>query len=413
MRVLIIKKGVSSIGGSESHARALARALASRGHSVTLVGLRAPWPRAGLETATAFRDGDARVFQLPARFGLLGATVDSLLPTALLDFRVLSGVVGEVDIVHCFAREEAPVAERLARVRGAAYVETPLVHPGQPHAGTSRSDIARYRRSDAILALTEWERAWYVARGVAPERAHVVGVGPILGTVARREPEPATILFVGRREAYKGYLALAAAARLVWEQRPEARFLVIGQRPWHARLSERAVPKRDARWVDLGIADEATKADAFAACSVFCMPSRHETFGQTYLEAWLAHRPVIAGDIPPLREIVDGAGICVPQRATAIALAILSLLDDPARARALGERGFARASERYSWPAVSERVERAYLAAQGAARGRRQPIDSRRWITVGWRHGQSDRSSGARARRVLPAPPPPSRGEGR
>jgi glycosyltransferase involved in cell wall biosynthesis len=253
--------------------------------------------------------------------------------------------------------------ERLARERGAAYVETPLVHPGQALAGTSAADLARYRRANAILALTEWERGWYVERGVAADRVHAVGVGPVLERKPTGSPEPASILFVGRREPYKGYLALGQAARAVWRRRPEARFVIIGQRGWHAPLTERSLPSRDSRWFDRGVVDEQTKARAYATCTIFCMPSRHETFGQAYLEAWLARRPVIAGDIPPLREVIADAGICVPQDPAAIAEAILELLDDPDRARELGRRGYERATTRYSWDAVAARVERAYEAA--------------------------------------------------
>jgi phosphatidylinositol alpha-1,6-mannosyltransferase len=368
LRVLILKKGVSTIGGSESHARALARTLAARGHEVSLVGLRPAWPRAGLEREAEFQEGGARVLLLPARYGAAGVAIDGLLPTALLDESVLRERVGAVDVVHAFAREYATIAERFARERGAAFVETPLVHPGQAFAGAGAADVRRYRRADAVLALTEWERGWYLARGVASERAHVTGVGPILGTLPSREPERGTILFVGRREPYKGYLALARAAPLVWRACPEARFLIIGQQPWHAPLTERAAPRADPRWVDLGVADEQAKAAAFAACTVFCMPSRHETFGQTYLEAWLARRPVIAGDIPPLREVVDGAGVCVPQHAGAVADAILALLADPTRARALGARGYERATSRYTWDAVTARVEAAYEAASSSRR---------------------------------------------
>src|SRR2546425_5300807 len=138
VRVLIIKKGVSTIGGSEAHARTLARTLAARGHDVTLVGARPPWPRAGLERAAEFRDGAARVLLLPPRLGRVGATLDALLPASLLDTRGLRERAGEVDVVHCVAREYAEAAERLARERGAAYVETPPVHPRPAFAGAGR-----------------------------------------------------------------------------------------------------------------------------------------------------------------------------------------------------------------------------------------------------------------------------------
>ncbi|TMD62158.1 MAG: glycosyltransferase family 4 protein [Chloroflexi bacterium] len=374
MRVLILKKGVSRIGGSESHARALARTLAARGHEVTLAGLQPAWRRAGLEEGTEFRDGDARVELMRTRLGPLGAAVDSLLPTSLLNERALHDRVTEVDIVHCIAREYTAAGERLARARKAAYVETPLVHPGQTLAGTSPADLARYRRADAVLALTEWERTWYATYGVDRDRVHVVGSGPVTERLPVGTPEPATILFVGRREPYKGYLALARAARLVWRHRPEARFVIIGQRGWHAVLTERAVPTRDPRWFDRGIANEETKLKAYASCTLFCMPSRYETFGLTYIEAWLARRPVIAGDIPALREVVGDGGLFVRQDPQAIADAILELLDNPARARQLGERGYERATTRYSWATVASRVELAYEAARSnALRAEAQP----------------------------------------
>lgn len=364
MRIVIVKKGVSTVGGSESHARRIANELTRLGHDILLVGLRPAWRRAGLE-ARAWRDGGgARLALLPARLGPLGAAVDAILHTELIDARRLRALADGADVVHSFAREYAGAAERLAGELGAALVVTPLVHPGQPFGGASRGDVARYRRASAVCAMTEWERRWYVARGVRAERVHVTGVGPILDPLPEREPEPATILFVGRREAYKGYYALARAAPLVWRARPDARFLVVGQRAWHALLTDRALPAlEDERWLDLGIADEGTKAGAFARCTALCMPSRHETFGQAYLEAWLARRPVIAGDIPPVREVVDGAGLLVPQRPAAIAAAVLRLLGDPATARALAAKGYERAATRYTWEAVARRVEAAYATA--------------------------------------------------
>lgn len=368
MRVLIVKKGLARIGGSESHARTLARHLAARGHAVSLVGLRPPWRRAGLDDADEFQDGPVRVTLLTARYGALGSALDSLAPTDFLDERRLARLASGADVVHCFAREYARPAERVARGVAAAFVETPLAHPAQFLGGGGAADVARYRRADALCAMTNWERNWYAARGVDRSRVHVTGVGAIFDApLPEREPDPATVLFVGRREAYKGFPALARAMHHVWSARPDARLVVIGQRAWHAPFTDLAlVALRDPRCVDLGVVDEAAKAAAYARSAVVALPSRHETFGQTILEAWLARRPVLAGDIPPLREVVDGAGVLVPQEPRAIADALLALFADVPRARALAARGHARATTRFAWPAVAERVERAYEAARGA-----------------------------------------------
>jgi glycosyltransferase involved in cell wall biosynthesis len=355
VRVAIAKKLVSSVGGSELQARLLAEHLSERGHQVTLIGMRPPWPRPG-----TFEGGPFRLELVPSLGGRLGAAADALLPIALPDRGRLARALAGSDVVHCIAREWAGPLERIARSFGAAFIETPLVHPGQRYSGAAAGEIARYRRDDVVLALTEWEAAWYRERGV--RRVHVTGVGPIVLPVDGIAPDPATILFIGRKERYKGYHALRAAAGVVWRERPDARFVAIGQRAWHDRLDGRSP---DPRWTELGVVDEPAKATAIARATVLAMPSDHETFGHTYLEAWAMGRPVIAGDIPPLREVVrEGIdGLHAANEPGAIARAILRILSDPEAARRMGEAGRARLMERWTWPLVAERTETAYAAA--------------------------------------------------
>jgi len=228
--------------------------------------------------------------------------------------------------------------------------------------------VARYRRDDAVIALTEWEAGWYRERGA--QNVHVTGVGPNLQTLPQVARDEATVLFVGRRERYKGYHALRAAAPLVWAERPEVRFVTIGQAAWNAALDR---SHRDQRWIDRGVATEEEKAEAFARATIFAMPSEHETFGHAYLEAWSAGLPVIAGDIPPLREVVrEGVdGLHAANEPRAIANAILTLVRDPDRCRRMGAAGRERLEREFSWPAVARRTEAVYLAAIAARDGRR------------------------------------------
>jgi glycosyltransferase involved in cell wall biosynthesis len=364
MRVVIAKKLLSTIGGSEAQARALAAALRELGHDVTLVGLRPAHRRAGIP---------GRVYEAPPgnvtieddgltyRFiASPTALLDGALPVSLIGAARVATAVAGADIVHCLAREWAGPYERAARAAGAAFVETPLVHPGQPFSGDGAADVARYGRDDAVIGLTEWEAGWYRAHGAA--RAFATGVGPIMrAPIPARAPEPAEILFVGRKERYKGYDALRDAARLVWRERPDARFVVIGQRRFLG-----PAPLPDARWSEPGIVSEARKAEAYARATIFAMPSDHETFGHTYLEAWCAGRPVIAGDIAPLREVVrEGIdGLHAANTPRAVADAILTLLADPERATAMGAAGRARVAERFTWPAIAAKTEAAYRAAR-------------------------------------------------
>ncbi len=365
MRVVIAKKLLSAVGGSEAQARALAGALRDRGHAVTLVGLRPRWRRPGFPDAVyAAPSGDVRLEHEGIRLVLLatvGSVIDSVLPTSLVRADRFAPIFQGADVVHSIAREWVGPVEQAARQAGAAFVETPLVHPGQQFSGDSGGDVARYRRDDAVIALTGREADWYRLRGVP--HVHVTGVGPILAPLPDVARDPATILFVGRKERYKGYDALRDAADLVWARRPEARFVAIGQRAWTARLRR---ARADPRWEERGVVSEEVKAGAYARATIFAMPSEHETFGHTYLEAWCAGLPVIAGDIPPLREVVrEGIdGVHAKNEPRAIAEAILTLLADPARARRLGEAGRARVMERWTWPLIAERTETAYRAAR-------------------------------------------------
>ncbi|HEX4743371.1 MAG TPA: glycosyltransferase family 4 protein [Candidatus Limnocylindria bacterium] len=366
MRIVIAKKLLSTVGGSEAQARALARALHARGHEVRLVGLRPAWPRPGIPSGprgdlTMRSDGvDHRFLATPF------AAIDGILPTSLIGWRRLARELAGADVVHSIAREWAGPLERATRSIGAAFVETPLVHPGQRAAGDGRADVARYRRADAVLALTEWEAGWYRERGA--RNVYVTGVGAIVSAVPDVPMDPATVLFVGRKERYKGYDALRDAAALVWRARPDARFHVIGQRRFGGPR-----PLADPRWHEPGVVGEEAKAAAYARATIFCMPSEHETFGHTYLEAWCAKRPVIAGDIPPLREVVrEGIdGVHARNDPADIARAILALLGDPARAARMGAAGHARVLERWTWDAIAERTERAYADARGLSRAPR------------------------------------------
>jgi glycosyltransferase involved in cell wall biosynthesis len=374
VRVVIAKKLLSSVGGSEIVARRLAAALAERGHLVTCIGMRPAWPRPGIpayvprsmDGPAIEMEGAVRYVYLPPRFGRLGAAIDGLLPTSLADTEALVELLRGADVVHVIAREWAGSLERAARRVGAAFIETPLAHPGQPFSGAGGHDVGRYRRDDAVIALTEWEAGWYRAHGA--RSVHVTGLGARMRDVLPAA-EPATVLFVGRKERYKGYHALRDAARMVWRERPETQFVAIGQRAWQGRFERWAT---DERWVELDVVDEATKDAAYSRASVLAMPSEHETFGHTYLEAWAAGRPVIAGDIAPLREVVRSGidGWHARNEPADVARAVLEALSDPIRAAAMGAAGRDRVSERWTWPIVAERTEAAYAAALGGSRTR-------------------------------------------
>ena len=389
MRILFTKRGYAPVGGSESLAYQFATRLAARGHDVRVV---CAWPAereevryraADFEPATfddhrVFVDRGVQVVQVRPRGGLLGMAADATTLVDLLRVDVLERYAADREVVHNVGREYLDSTLEVADALGLPLVLTPLAHPGQFHGGDQPADLARYQRAAAITTMTDWESRWYAERGIDPARLVTTGMGPnavaamagggpaAMFRARHRIPAGAPlVLYIGRKERYKGYIHLLDASETVWRRHPETRFVFIGIQGFNSSFVDEFRRYEDDRIVDIEDATAATKDAALDACDVFAMPSLHETFGLGYLEAWLHGKPVIGGDIPALREVIaDGVdGILVRQRTDRVAAAILRLLDDPALARAMGAAGAEKVRTRWDWNGVIDRVERAYALA--------------------------------------------------
>lgn len=171
--------------------------------------------------------------------------------------------------------------------------------------------------------------------------------------IERHQPVVSTI---GRIEPWKGQRVLVDAAPRIINTHPSARILVVGapalKKPdYYANLL--------ARCKETGIEDFITftgpRCDipaVLAASDVLVLPTvTPEPFGRTVVEAMAARCPVVATAAGgPLETVVDGeTGLLVPpDDPEALAEAVLALLDNPARARSMGEKGRQRAFEQFS-----------------------------------------------------------------
>jgi len=145
----------------------------------------------------------------------------------------------------------------------------------------------------------------------------------------------------GPLETIKGLPFFLGAAQKVLETRPNVQFLVSGTGPEEVNL------RRLAR--DLNIAEQVTFVPnlsdfsaSMAAMDVFCLPSLRQGLGTIMLEAMMLARPVIATGVGGVYAIVrdEETGLMVPpSNSAALAQRIVELLDDPVKARAIGEAG--------------------------------------------------------------------------
>ncbi len=232
--------------------------------------------------------------------------------------------------------------ERWAQHLGVPLTIWPAVHLGQ--WGDDKIDLDFYRRADMVFCQTRHEIEHLVKLGLPVEKTMLCGLPPFCsadGDGARlREKlelgQRPVVFFLGRRDKGKGFPAVIAAWKTVRESYPDAVLLLAGPK---GPASAPELPADSFR--DLGLVDEQEKADAYAACDIFCLPSAHESFGIVYVEAWSYGKPVICGPAPASRELVEDArtGLWADQSPVVLAEKITTLLDSPAQARQLGEAG--------------------------------------------------------------------------
>jgi phosphatidylinositol alpha-1,6-mannosyltransferase len=187
---------------------------------------------------------------------------------------------------------------------------------------------------------------------LAVRQRHNLGRSPVL-------------LTVGRLQRRKGQdMAIQALPRIM-KKFPDVKYMIVGSGEEYASLQRLAqdVGVRD-RVIFVGRIADGEQAAYYAACDVFLMPNRQigediEGFGIVFLEAGAAGKPVIGGTSGGTGEAIldEVTGLRVNgENIQEIATAVVELLANPAKARAMGECGRRRVETEFSWESVVERT---------------------------------------------------------
>ncbi|WP_138466102.1 glycosyltransferase [Poseidonocella sp. HB161398] len=320
-------------GGAERLARGLHVALRARGVDARLVALEA-CDTGGLEGATSF--GFASPYD-PRALLRLGAYAREIAP-------------GDIVHVHLFpAIAHVAALARLGRMPGRlVFTEHNSSNRRRAHPLGGVIDDQVYRPFERIVTISvgvaeELSRArpWLADRTVVIENGCHLAFG---APPERPETAAPVILSVGRLAEQKNYpVALEALAGL---GDVPFRYVVAGDGPERAALERQA----DA----LGLGDRTTFAGhvadvpaLLAEADIFLMPSKWEGFGLAAAEAMNAGLPVIAADVPGLREVAgpdgEAALLVDPADPEDVGRALSRLLGDRQLRAELGRAGFERA----------------------------------------------------------------------
>jgi glycosyltransferase involved in cell wall biosynthesis len=271
-----------------------------------------------------------------------------------------------------------------ARAANAPLLLTPFLHlgtPGDPvnRAYTRPHQIRLLAESDTVIVQTELEaqavRDWKIADanilklGMAVEHAEVTGGDPSRFRIELNIPAQARVIgHLATLDLNKGTNDLVLAVARLNDARPsnDPIYLILAgpSSPDFERfLAEQ--PTVSWPWLKrLGPLPLADRADFFASINVFSMPSRTDSFGIVFLEAWANALPVVAAAAGGVPDVVrDGeAGYLVPfGDLDQLSGALKKLVDDPDQARTLGAIGRSLVEHGHAW-------EDKYAMLEGRAR---------------------------------------------
>ena len=190
---------------------------------------------------------------------------------------------------------------------------------------------------------------------------------PELGAFRRAHPEIGErpiLLFLGRLNFKKGLDILIQATARVAAAGIDAHLVLAGPDGGMEASARRWIAESglEHRSTFTGMLRGKDKLAAFVDAALFVLPSSTENFGIAVVEAMACGTPVLVSDrVNIWREIVaDGAGRAEAPNVEAFAAAMVSLLQDEPRRRAMGEAARASVARRYQWNAIAADLERLY-----------------------------------------------------
>jgi glycosyltransferase involved in cell wall biosynthesis len=249
-----------------------------------------------------------------------------------------------------------------------------------------RAIPATMRRASAVVTVSEFSRD-EIARlyGIDRERITVAYDG-VDASFHAPPLVPAPVdrpyfLAVGNLQPRKNLLTLIRGFGELVRSDPTVpeRLVIAGQRSHGAEtvLEEARALERSGTVVFLGYVPDQQLVALLHGATAFCYPSIYEGFGLPVVEAMAAGTPVLASDIPVVREVAAGAALVVPPTDSRLWAEALGRIRTDATLRASLLRTAAVRVQRFTWEECAGAVLGAIREAVGRPPARDTPSYSR------------------------------------
>jgi glycosyltransferase involved in cell wall biosynthesis len=167
----------------------------------------------------------------------------------------------------------------------------------------------------------------------------------------------------------KGHLVLIAAAAEIVRQHPRTQFVLVGEGPKRADF-EAQVASSGSKHNFLFLGRRTDVAQILGCCDIAVLPSLAEGLPNAVLEYLAAGLPVVASALGGNLEVIkDGVtGLLVPpQDSTALACALIRLLDDQEFSTRLAVAGHEHVASYFSFERLVAEVGKLYTSQLQAA----------------------------------------------
>lgn len=281
------------------------------------------------------------------------------------------------DVVNTHSRRDTVLAAIAARL-----AHTPLIVRTRHLAKPIRSLYAYTVLAHRVIAVSRYVRKQLLEGGARPESVAIIHSPVALpqareGVCVRRElslPDDALVIgCVAVMRAEKGHVDLIDAFFRITSRFPSAHLVLVGDgMPVLAQLHALvATLGLSSRVHFLGRRDDI--GNVLSAFDVFALPTHREALGTVFIEAAAMGVPVVGTDVGGVPETMqDGVtGLLVPpHNPEALAVALETLLANPALRRQMGDAGRAliRGYGLFTPERTADQVERVYahwLAERG------------------------------------------------
>ncbi len=263
-------------------------------------------------------------------------------------------------IVSSFPYDHIIPAFLAAKKKDIPIIIIPHIHLEFPHLHFTASKLTILKNSDTIVVNTKNEKNYLLKYKI--DEKHILVNPPGISTTfdqsrlsnirknLKIDPKSTVILFAGTKFYDKGAIFLLNSLEILWKNNLSIDLILIG--PKSEEFSNQLQQKSETiryHVHDLGIVSNDEKLSIFHSCDIFAMPSRSESFGLVYLEAWLHKKPVIGCNIEAVTNLIDHSknGLLVKFEDTKeLSLAIKTLLNSTLREK-LGLEGYNKLVQNY------------------------------------------------------------------